>query len=256
MTDPPREQPVWPPSSLLQYLPAIYRQDAFLGRFLLAFEKLLFGRDDRVQLKGNRSAALEDTIAGMPAYFIPLAIEDDPLIPDTTDGVPRDAPADFVPWLASWTAFSLRFDLDERQQREFIANIIPLYRERGTKSNLVRLLKIFAPLAEPEIREADDRPHFFRATVYLKRHEPRVLLRQIAIANALVELERPAHTEFELRPEFPGMRIGVHSRVGVDTLLGTILVSGMQIGVQSTVGVDTFVATVWSEDEHEQDQAP
>ena len=38
------------PSSLLQYLPAIYREEPFVGRFLLAFEKLLFGRDDGVPI--------------------------------------------------------------------------------------------------------------------------------------------------------------------------------------------------------------
>ena len=36
----------FPPSGLLQYLPAIYREDPFLGQFLLAFEKILLGRDD------------------------------------------------------------------------------------------------------------------------------------------------------------------------------------------------------------------
>ena len=34
------------PSELLQYLPAIYSEEPFLGQFLLAFEKILLGRDD------------------------------------------------------------------------------------------------------------------------------------------------------------------------------------------------------------------
>jgi hypothetical protein len=41
------------------------------------------------------------------------------------------------------------------------------------------------------------------------------------IARALIDLEKPAHTFYELVPIFPSMRIGWHSTVGVDTLLGT-----------------------------------
>ena len=38
----------YPPSSLQQYLPAIYREHPFLGQFLLAFEKILLGLRDEV----------------------------------------------------------------------------------------------------------------------------------------------------------------------------------------------------------------
>ena len=47
-------------------------------------------------------------------------------------------------------------------------------------------------------------------------------LRQIAITRALIELEKPAHTDYELDWIYPTMQIGVHSTVGVDTLLGTV----------------------------------
>jgi phage tail-like protein len=224
MTDLPNEPPSWPPSNLLRYLPAIYGECPFLGRFLLAFEKLLFGRDDGVQLDGKTPAALDRIVAGMPAYWIP-----------------RETPADFLPWLASWTAFSLRFDLDETRQRDFIANIIPLYCERGTKRNLERLLQIFTKGA-PTITEAASAaplqigkhstvgvdttigggvPHFFSITVRLPRQESAMQLRQIAIARALIESEKPAHTFFKPIWDFPSMQIGKHSTVGIDTLLGT-----------------------------------
>jgi hypothetical protein len=129
------DQADWPPSSLLQYLPAIYQnpEEPFLGRFLLAFEKLMFGRNDGVVLPttGDEPPALERTIANIASYFVPKATNDHPQTPD-----------DFVPWLASWTAFTLRFDLQE-QQRDFIQRVISLYRTRGTKQNLVDLLRIF-----------------------------------------------------------------------------------------------------------------
>jgi phage tail-like protein len=200
------------PISLLDYLPAIYREEPFLGCFLRAFEELFSG--------------LEEKVADIATFFDPFKTR-----------------ADFLPWLASWTAFSLRFDLDETQQRAFVANIIPLYRERGTKRSLERLLEIFT-VGTPTITEAASlaalqigkhstvgidttlgggAPHFFSVTVRLpKWQKPEIQLRQIAIADALIELEKPAHTYFELKPEFPSMQIGVTSTIGKDTLLGTI----------------------------------
>ncbi len=215
------------PSSLLQYLPAIYHEPPFIGQFLLAFEKLLLGRDDGVSFPevgvGFPAKGLEESIAEIARYFDPR------LIPD-----------EFLPWLASWTAFSLRADLDVTKHRDFIANIIPLYRWRGTKANLQRLLGIFT-VGTPTISEGGDAefqigvrsrvgkdtyvggdlPHFFRVTISLPRAAPAVQERQMAIAHALIELEKPAHTFYELNLDFPSMRIGHHSTVGVDTLLGT-----------------------------------
>jgi phage tail-like protein len=171
-------------SSLFRYLPAIYQDEAFLGPFLLAFELLLLGRDDAIQLKGVRG--LEQTVAGIATYFDPYR-----------------APEDFLDWLASWTAFSLRFDLDVAKRRDFIANIIRLYRCRGTKGNLKELLKIFT---DPEKITITDVPtpqqrlrvHEFHVEVQLKFAEPETQARQKEIARAIIELERPAHTSFEL----------------------------------------------------------
>jgi|HubBroStandDraft_6_1064221.scaffolds.fasta_scaffold510995_2 phage tail-like protein len=173
------------PSSLLQYLPAIYQQEPFLGCFLLAFELLLLGCDDAIPLKGVRG--LEQSVAGIATYFDPY-----------------HTPADFLPWLASWTAFSLRFNLDEPQQRQFIANIIPLYRSRGTKANLNELLRIFTDpqkititdVPPPEGGPPDD--HRFLVTVQLKSATPDARRRQMQIARAIIELEKPAHTSFVL----------------------------------------------------------
>ena len=88
-----------PPSSLLRHLPALYADDPYLGRFLLAFEKLLLGRDDGLAFT---HAGLEQTIDRLAGFIDP-----------------ETAPADFLPWLSSWTAFMLRADLDEARQRSF-----------------------------------------------------------------------------------------------------------------------------------------
>lgn len=214
-------------SSLLQYLPAIYQDDPFLGQFLLAFEKILLGRDDGIRIPPTENPlpdlGLEERIASVAEYFDPAK-----------------APEDFLPWLASWTAFSLRADLDVDKQRKFIANIAQLYRWRGTKRNLQDLLKIFT-VSTPAVVEGEadgiqigqhstigkdmqlggEKPFYFQVKVSLPRAAPAVQERQLRIAHALVELEKPAHTVYELLPFFPSMRIGQYSKVGVDTLLGT-----------------------------------
>lgn len=177
---------------LPSYLPAIYRDDPFLGQYLWAFEQVLLG--------------LEAQIANLAAVFDP-----------------KQAPEDFLPWLSTWVAFTLRADLDPVQQQQFLAQIVPLYRRRGTKQNLQDLLFIFTG-GTPIITEADDTepPHHFTITLSLPQKPPAERLRQITIAHGLIDLEKPAHTVYTLNPQFPSMQIGFTSHVGIDTLLGTI----------------------------------
>lgn len=192
---------------LLSLLPAIYREDPLLGRYLLAFEQVLLG--------------LERTIDEIGTLFDPLTTREE-----------------FLPWLSSWMAFTLRADLDVQQQRAFLARVIPLYRRRGTRQNLQELLSIFTrgiptiteTTTEMEIGEASTLgvdtfigggpPHYFRVTVRLPKAESEAQLRQSAIARALIDLEKPAHTYYDLDVVFPTMQIGKTSTIGVDTLLG------------------------------------
>ena len=217
-----------PPSSLLDYLPAIYQDDPLIGQFLIAFEKILIGEgEETLTDEGGESysqKSLEAVIAGIASLFDP-----------------RQTPTDFLPWLANWTAFSLRADLDESQQREFISNIIQLYKWRGTKNNLKLLLALFTG-GQPEIIEIEEDkiqsgvtlpegmdvwqdggpPHYFQVIVALPEADIDTTKRRLKIANDLIELEKPAHTFYDLFPEFHGMEIGVRCKVGVDTLIGTI----------------------------------
>ncbi len=218
------------PSSLMNYLPGIYQEDPFLGQFILAFEKLLLGTNEEATFPTSKgleeiiaSGELEEIIANVALLFDP-----------------HQTPEDFLPWLASWAALTLRADLPPLQQRDFIAQIIPLYRRRGTKENLLKLLKIFT-VTQPKIEEMGDLecrigihstvgvdmylgggpPHFFQVTVTLPQLDSSAeVQRQLEIVKSLIELEKPAHTYYELNPEFPSMQIGVHSTIGADTLLG------------------------------------
>ncbi len=221
-------------NKLLDYLPAIYREHSFLNDYLSAFEKLLLGRHDSKAIPGAKAGAetrsLEETIDRIPTLFDP----------DNT-------PTDFLPWLASWAALTLRADLGEGAQRGFIANIIQRYRRRGTKDNLAELLKIFTKTT-PEIDEyavpsndfkalypqfqTDTAPlHFFRVSVWLTDPTEETVQRTREIAHAIIELEKPAHTFYELETRFSSMQIGDYSdrddsgktkyraTLGVDTLI-------------------------------------
>lgn len=238
------------PSKLLEYLPEIYQGEPFLGQFLLAFEKILLGRIDGIDFSEK---GLEEKIAKIHTYFDP-----------------QQTPPDFLPWLASWTALSLRADLDIPQQRDFIANIVQRYRYRGTKANLEELLKLFIK-GTPTITETPDTelqigdsqllnpdntqplppqsilgqgtylgggvPHFFTVKIALsnkksKELRPEEIRRQIEIATAIIEQEKPAHTTYQLEIIYPDTiqigtfdpisGVGTGSQIGIDTILGNI----------------------------------
>jgi phage tail-like protein len=208
-------------SSYLDLLPSIYRDDPFLGRFLLAFEQVLTG------LQGSEAPpaeGLEETIATLATLF---------------DA--RKTREEFIPWLAGWVALGLRADWTVAQKRDFLANIVPLYRRRGTKENLADLIKIYTGLS-PVITGTDDTdfqigvhstigkdtwiegrpPHFFEVSVTMPNPDQKTLQRQTQIARALIDLQKPAHTTYVLHVVFDTMQIGVRSTVGVDTLLGSV----------------------------------
>lgn len=108
-------------SRYLDYLPAIYQEDPFLGQFLLPFEEVLTG--------------FEDLLSTIDRYFAPAVTD-----------------PDFLPWLATWIALVLDEEWDEAKRRRLIGEAVKLYRLRGTVQGLKRYLEIYAGLV-PEIRE-------------------------------------------------------------------------------------------------------
>lgn len=199
-------------TSLLQYLPAIYHEDELLVRFLRAFETVLLGDkdDDEIladakELKGldrlEEIKGLERKIASLLYYFDP-----------------HRAPERFLPWLANWTGFALRADLPPEKKRDFIASAISLYRMRGTKANMERLLEIFTS-RKPTIRDdLAGKPFHFRVGIILNNPDKDYVAQQQAVAHALIEREKPAHTSYKLVIYLPKMKIGA-CRVGVTTVL-------------------------------------
>jgi phage tail-like protein len=216
--------------SLLEYLPAIYQDPSegsdpgqgaqFLNQFLDAFERvMLSGQGD-----APREAApepLEEKIARIHLLF---------------DA--ESTPEEFLHWLAGWVALALRSDLSPSRQRRLLANIAHLYRIRGTRRYLEEILKLHLD-ALPSVTDEDlpslqiarhstvgtdtylgGGPSFlFQVKLAFSQKENDFTARQRQLAREVIELERPAHTWYELRVIFPRMQLGVHSTVGVDTVL-------------------------------------
>lgn len=207
---------------LLNQLPTPYRVDSVqftdpvtgveatahpTADFLKAFEAILLSGAPNPPVSGASvvQLGLEQTIDKLATYFI-AGERSQPLQPRT--------PEEFLPWLASWLAFSMRADLPSTARRDFIHNLTTLYRWRGTKENLKRILEYFTglPSTDSTVTVSDTDPHCFEVRVDLSAlisaqtfgDVPRL----VEIAHALIRREKPAHTRYVLAPNFPSFRIG------------------------------------------------
>ncbi len=170
------------PSTYLNYLPAIYSNDEFMGRFLRIFESVLDPVDRQID--------------GLENYFDPEL-----------------APALFLPWLASW----LEVTIDDRWPRERQVALIraapDLHRWRGTRRGLREHLRLYLGV-EPEIEETAGGLRLspstqlgFRTTLGESgpRHHFSLTLRvpdpaaiDYTAVCALVEAQKPAHCTYTL----------------------------------------------------------
>jgi phage tail-like protein len=173
-------------SSYLQYLPAIYQKDPFLGRFLLIFESIL--------------GPIEETIDQIAAYLDP-----------------RLTPAELLPWLASWVGLELDENWPPDRQRALVGATVMLYRWRGTRRALRDHLRIYTG-REPLIVENFDglrlgqdaslgvntslgvaRQHHIAVTVTVD--QPENLDEQVL--RRIIELEKPPHAGYTLTIRTP-----------------------------------------------------
>ena len=177
-------------SGYLDYLPAVFREDPFAGRFLRAFEAVLTGADG---VEGLEQIADR--------------------IPDYLD--PAKTPEHFLSWLAGWVALSLRADWSEDTKRGFIQEIVPLYRQRGTLAGLKRMLEIYLrPLGDKVSRddvvifdEFREPAHFFQVQLTLSDADPKRVRATREVARAIIDQEKPAHTFYALKVAIPTMRL-------------------------------------------------
>jgi phage tail-like protein len=182
-------------SSYLDYLPAVFYDDRFIGRFLLAFEAILSGVPHAPE--GISLPEGFDSILDRIHTYVS----------------PTESPDEFLPWLAAWVALSLRDDWPEPVKRDFIQQIIPLYRQRGTKAGLKTMLQIYlqkqvATQTEyVEIYEFDAIPQYFQVQLRLDSQNLTEFRRKETVARAIIEQEKPAHTVYALQILMPTMRL-------------------------------------------------
>lgn len=189
-------------SDYTKYLPATLQADAFIARFLLAFEQILTGTNFSpetspgiIESSSHNPPGLEAVIESTHTYFDP----------DLT-------PAEFLPWLASWVALSLRDDWESKTKRDFIKQIVHLYQKRGTTDGLRQVLSLYLKsVGLPDkvtIYEEDYYPdYYFQVELTLPRMESNRYWQQVRIAKAIIDQEKPAHTYYGLKIQVPSMQI-------------------------------------------------
>ena len=175
-------------SSYLQYLPAIYSQGDFMGRFLMIFESIL--------------GPVEGVMDNISNYF---------------DA--GTAPKELLPWLASWVNLALDETWPLERRRELVGSAVELFRDRGTRRGLREYLRVYSGV-EPRITEdyggislagqarlglntvlGAGRPHTFNVTLELD--DPDSV--NVAQLKAIIEAEKPAHSGYtlEILPKTP-----------------------------------------------------
>ncbi len=209
-------------SEYLKYLPATLQSDDFIERFLLAFETILTGQSFLAETNPGIIKSYESNPPGIEAVIEAAYTY---FNPDLT-------PEEFLPWLASWVALSLRDDWPPATKREFIKKIVSLYRLRGTKEGLAQVLSLYLKSVNlpdnVEIYQEDYYPnYYFQVELTLPRLESSRYWQQVRIAKGIIDQEKPAHTYYGLKIQVPSMQItgNVYS-VNIKAINFLYLVSG------------------------------
>jgi len=198
----------YPRSSLIAYLPPIYQQDEthspFLERFLAMFSTFF---DD-----------MEDKIDHISAYFDPDAVS-----------------GSYLEWLGRWLAITDHESWGEAKLRTLIKQAPELYKLRGTREGLMRMVQIYTG-TEPFILESfqfkqmqetselrqlfaklyGDNPYCF--CLMLKPEFVRTDTQRLTIEQ-IIEDQKPAYTECKLIVLQPWMYADMHTYLGINTFL-------------------------------------
>ncbi len=171
-------------SKYLDYLPAIYSQGDFMGRFLMIFESIL--------------GPIEGVLDNISHYF---------------DA--GTAPNELLPWLASWVNLTLDESWPLERRRELVGSAVELFRDRGTRRGMRKYLQVYSGV-EPRITEdyggislsgqarlglntvlGAGRPHTFTVTLEFPDSigADSVNVEQL---KAIIESEKPAHAGYSL----------------------------------------------------------
>ena len=184
-----------PASRYLRFIPEVYEQDEFMGRFLMLFESFWAPIDSQITTIYNNFD-------------------------------PKMTPPSFLPWLASWFGLELDKSLPEDRQRQLLSSAVSLYRQRGTRQSLKKYLEIYTG-GDVQIIEhrgndfklgkqtrlgagialgTGNQPHTFTVRMSLPPlpaamdKEERTLQekRQRMAIDTIIQQQKPAHTRYRL----------------------------------------------------------
>src|SRR5262249_49456323 len=106
---------------------------------------------------------------------------------------PRTGPVNFLPWLASWLGLAFNDYWPETRRRHLLTEAMDLYRWRGTRYGLQRMIEVCTGLSA-EIGEAPGQPLVFHIRVAVPAGsdiEP-------AMIEDLIRIHKPAHAGYVL----------------------------------------------------------
>lgn len=154
----PRDKSNW-----MKYLPAIYDEDEFTGRYLLIFESLM---------------------APIIWYIDHFDFFLDPNL----------APTEWLQWIAGWFDLLLVPQLPIERQRMIVNQVGWLFLRRGTKAGLERLLELYFGVT-PLITESRSEPGHFHVRLALS--DSQVDLGQ-DVVDRLIQSQKPAFASYSL----------------------------------------------------------
>lgn len=154
----PRDRSTW-----LEFMPAIYSDDEFMGRYLLIFESIL-----------------NPIIWNIDNFDLYLS--------------PETAPPEWLRWICEWFDLLLLPELPETRQRAIVRQIGWLFMRRGTRAGLERLLELYFGVSAEIIEPQDEICHF---VVRLPLSESDTNLDK-AVADRLIASQKPAFTTYKL----------------------------------------------------------
>lgn len=150
-------------SKWLEYLPAIYSEDEFMGRYLLIFESLM--------------APLIWTVDHFDLYLSPQL-----------------APPDWLEWMSSWFDVLLLPELPIERQRALVEQLGYLFLRRGTRLGLERLLELYFGVRPQILEPRNQACHFIVRLPLSQSNSP--LGREVAAR--LIDSQKPAFASYSL----------------------------------------------------------
>jgi phage tail-like protein len=208
-------------SDLLPVIVSETKSD-FIKRIIKVFEKILKGIDDGVTIDGKAIKSISKTINTISQCFYPLPEQTTAGIPATGEGTPglpsgNGTPGEFLEWLSSWVGLVFKEDWKEDKKRKVLANIIPIYRMRGTKTGLEVFLNFYTDggvtinddlglfqvgvSSTVGVSTAFDLVHYFIVEIKLSETEQglEALERKKRVIKTIVDREKPVHVRYSLR---------------------------------------------------------